>query len=270
MARDTAGSMAWQVNASEILQDWLSQLDAESMARPRSHRIVGFAVYQMYQNARTPWFTKWARWHCPQIKFTRIASSSAPTKYMKIASSSASTKGFGGFWERNGESLEGRRTHARSVIILTINRETCGHWIQILKNARRCVVFVQSAPWHPKRLILNNVTCSVNETPSSCHIQPTSFYGQLGKVKNATSTAKRGGTQNIMTPTKNSGGWESDRSQAGVTLAQMRFTEKARGNGLILKQWAGEGRNAGDPGYPYEVLSRSLQIQQQELNVIPF
>ena len=66
------------------------------------------------------------------------------------------------------------------------------------------------------------------------------------------------------------GGWESDRSQAGVTLAQMRFTEKARGNGLILKQWAGEGRNAGDPGYPYEVLSKSLQIQQQELNVIPF
>ena len=192
MARDTAGSMAWQVNASEILQAWLSQLDAGSIARPRSHRIVGFAVYQMYQNARTPWFIKWARWHCSQIKFTRLASSSAPTKYMKIASSSASTKGFGGFWERNGESLEGRRTHARSVIIVTINRETCGHWIQILKNAHRCVVFVQSAPWHPKRLILHNVTCSVNETPSSCHIQPTSFYGQLGKEKNTTSTAKRG------------------------------------------------------------------------------
>ena len=48
MARDTAGSMAWQVNASEIQQDWLSQLDAGSMARPRSHRIVGFAVYQIY------------------------------------------------------------------------------------------------------------------------------------------------------------------------------------------------------------------------------
>ena len=77
-------------------------------------------------------------------------------------------------------------------------------------------------------------------------------------------------TQNIMTPTKNSGGWESGRSQAGLTLAQMRFTEKARGNGLILKQWAGEGRNAGDPGSPSEVLSRSLQIQQQKLNVIPF
>ena len=42
-----------------------------------------------------------------------------------------------------------------------------------------------------------------------------------------------------MTPTKNSGGWESGRSQARLTLAQMRFTEKARGNGLILKQWAG-------------------------------
>ncbi len=33
-----------------------------------------------------------------------------------------------------GEALERRRTHTRSVVIVTMNREKCGRWIQICEN----------------------------------------------------------------------------------------------------------------------------------------
>ena len=90
---------------------------------------------------------------------------------IKIASSSAHTNGSRASEHFVAESVEGRRTHTRSVIITT-NGEKCGHWIQICENTRRYVVFVQSAAKHRKSLIFNKwSTCSVGGTHFSCHIQ---------------------------------------------------------------------------------------------------
>ena len=80
--------------------------------------------------------------HCPQRKVIKIASSSAHTNGSRASEHFVA------------ESLEGRRTHTRSVIVTT-NGEKCGHWIQICENTRRYVVFIQSAAKHRKSLIFN-------------------------------------------------------------------------------------------------------------------
>ena len=122
-------------------------------------------MQQIHHNVPTPWFAKWTPpWHCPSQR-----------KVMNIASSART--GSEALEHFVGWLLEGRQTHTRSIIIVTMTREKCGDWIQIIcEYSRRYIVFVQSAPWHRKSLIFNNWSiCAVNETPSSCHIQPASF-----------------------------------------------------------------------------------------------
>ena len=156
-------------------------------------------MQQIHHNVPTPWFTKWTPpWHCPSQRKVMNIPSSART-------GSEALEHFVGW------SLEGRRTHTRSIIIVTMTREKCGDWIQIMcEYSRRYVVFVQSAPWHRKSLIFNNWSiCGVNETPSSCHIQPASFgFCENRKIQLGFQLQNQGHRMIQMTPAKNSGGRE--------------------------------------------------------------
>ena len=192
MDTDSAGSMAWQVNASEILQDWLSQLDAQSMARPGSHRIVGFAVYQIYTSACVdPLIHKMGSMALSSNKVHKNCSFLCPHQVHENCIFLCLHQGVLRLL-RAKRWIVGRATntrkechhcHHKSWDMLTLDTDPQKY------SSMWCICSICSLT--PESLILSNVTCNVNETPSSCHIQPTSFFRQLGKEKNATSTAKR-------------------------------------------------------------------------------
>ena len=231
------------------------------MARQRSRRVV-----LVGQNVANPS-------QCADPLIHKIASSTAlpsakSEKWLiKIASSSAHTNGSRASEHFVAESLEGRRTHTRSVIVTT-NGEKCGHWIQICENTRRYVVFVQSAAKHRKSLIFNKwSTCSVGERNAFHLSYSASFDGCWKRI------LKRGLHLQNQEDTEwykwhQPKIWEVERSEARLTLAHMRLAETKKSPW----QWASMGCLWSKRGKQecWVSLWCSLQIQTQNLNVIIF
>ena len=207
--------------------------------------IVSYAMQQIH-HVPSPWFTKWARWHCPVRE--KWWKSHLP---LPAPNGSEASKNFA------GKSLERRRTHTRSVVIVAMNREKCGRWMQICKNIFWYVVLVQSAPWRLICLILNNwSTLGVNE--NTFQLYSASFLLmavwwqfvtiQLGlRLQNQKAAEWYKWHQPKI--------WEIERSEARLTLAQMRFAETKKSPW----QWAVWSKRLGNTGMlPLpKVLSRS-------------
>ena len=268
LSRDTAGSMAWQVSQHQRLfvfkANWpmhprYGVVNAAKTGAP-NHSRASRALYICIWYAWCPVNRK--KWQGREAVVSLLvgqASSMAlpsESKAIKIASSSAHTNGSRASENFVAESLEGRRTHTRSVIVTT-NGEKCGHWIQVCENTRQYVVFVQSAARHRKSLIFNKwSTCSVSGTHSSCHIQLLSTVVER-ELENVDFNCKTTRTRNDTNDTKQKFGRSRDLNLVSLWHKWgWQKQRKAHGNG---RQWAlcearGEHRNAG---YPYDVLSKS-------------